>query len=68
MAQPSDVTTPQFRAMLIRKLKNIAPTCTVEFVDGLDSGIGFRLRDQQGRYRTNIIRIFRYSQDVLQRS
>ena len=53
--------------MLIRKLKNIVPSCDVEFVDGLDRGIGFRFRDQKGRYRSNIVRIYRYGPKVLNR-
>ena len=61
------VTTPQFRTMLIRKMRNICPSCLVEFIDGIKPGIGFRLRDQQGRYRTNDARIYRYNENVLSR-
>jgi hypothetical protein len=61
------VMTPQFRTMLIRKLKNIFPSCSVEIVDGIKPGIGFRLRDRHGKYRSNIARIYRYNENVLSR-
>ena len=61
------VSSPQFRTMLIRKLSNVIPSCDVEFVDGLERGIGFRLKDKRGRYRSNIIRIYRNGPTVLDR-
>jgi len=53
--------------MLLRKLKNIVPSCEVEFINGLERGIGFQLKDSKGRYRTNIVRIYRYHEDTLTR-
>lgn len=67
MAKPIQVTTSQFKTMLVRRLKNIVPSCELEFVDGLERGIGFRLKDGRGRYRSNMIRIYRYRPDVLDR-
>ena len=67
VGRPMRVSSPQFRALLIRKLKNFVPTCSVEFVEGLDRGIGFRLKDRQNRYRSNVVRIYRYHEDVLHR-
>lgn len=65
MVKPVDLTTHQFKTELIRKLKNIAPTCEVEFIDNLKTGIGFRLKDTQHRYRSNIVRFSRYREDLL---
>jgi hypothetical protein len=65
MAKLPPVTSPQFRSQLIRKLRNVVPSCTPELVDGLDRGIGFRLRDRHGRLRSNIVRIYRNGPDVL---
>jgi hypothetical protein len=59
------VTSPQFRLQLLRKLKNLVPSCTPEFVDGLDRGVGFRLKDRHGRFRSNIVKIHRNGPDVL---
>jgi hypothetical protein len=53
------VTSPQFRVLLIRKLGNLVPGHKVEFVEGLRSGVGFRLKDGRGRYRSNVVRIHR---------
>jgi|SwirhisoilCB2_FD_contig_41_17257866_length_453_multi_1_in_0_out_0_1 hypothetical protein len=65
MAKLVPVTSPQFRSQLIRKLRNVVPTCTTEFVDGLDRGVGFRLKDRRGRLRSNIVRIIRNGPNVL---
>ena len=65
MAKPPQIRSPQFQTALIRKLKNVAPSCTVEIIQEMDRGIGFRLRDSCGRYRTNIVRLYRYHPDVL---
>jgi len=62
------VSSHQFRVKLIRKLANLAPGYTVEFVEGLSSGIGFRLKDGRGRYRSNIVRIHRSGARTLETS
>ena len=67
MRKPIRVSTPQFQAKLIRKMKNVVPSCSIEFVEVPDSGIAFRLKDRQGRYRTNLVRIYRYHEKVLHR-
>ena len=65
MAKLTPVSSPQFRTQLIRKFRNLVPSCTLEFVDGVSPGLGFRLRDKQGRLRSNIIRIYRNGPGVL---
>jgi hypothetical protein len=67
MKEGVSVTSPQFKTMLLRKLKNIAPTCEVEFVEGLDKGIGFLLKDPQGRYRSKVVRIYRHNPGTLEK-
>lgn len=65
MAKSAPVSSPHFRVTLIRKLNNLVPGCTVEFVEGIRPGIGFRLKDKRGRYRSNVVRINRNAPDVL---
>ena len=65
MAKLPTVTSPQFRSQLIRKLRNVIPDCTPEFVEGLERGIGFRLKDRYGRLRSNVVRIYRNGPGVL---
>jgi hypothetical protein len=62
------VSSPQFRVKLIRKLGNLVPGHKVEFVEGLDNGVGFRLKDRSGRYRSNIVRIYRNQPHTLDTS
>lgn len=66
MAKLLPVRSPQFRVSLIRKLANLAPGCAVEFVEGVSPGIGFRLKDSRGRYRSNVVRIYRNGPRVLE--
>jgi len=68
MPRSVPVTSPQFRSQLLRKLGNLVPGHKVEFVDGVRTGIGFRLKDSRGRYRSNIVRIHRNSQSTLDES
>jgi hypothetical protein len=63
----AEVTTPQFRTLLVRKFKNILPNVQVEFVDGCERGIGFWLRDRRGRIHSKAIRIYRNHRDTLSR-
>lgn len=52
--------SPQFRTGLVRRLKNMLPDYSVEFVDSR-SGIAFRLKDRAGRYRSGIVTVHRNS-------
>lgn len=65
MTELAPVSSPQFRVSLIRKLKNLVPGCTVEFVDGSSPGVRFRLKDRSGRYRSNVVHINRNGPDAL---
>ena len=65
MAKLAPVSSPQFRVSLIRKLNNLVPACTVEFVDTPFPGIRFRLKDKSGRYRSNVVHINRNDPDAL---
>lgn len=49
--------TPQLRTVVLRRLKNLAPDCDVEFIDSL-SGISFRLKDREGAYRSKIVNLY----------
>lgn len=48
--------TPQFRTGLVRRLKNMAPEYSVEFVDS-KRGVAFRMKDGRGRYRSEIVQV-----------
>jgi hypothetical protein len=50
--------TPQFRTGLVRRLKNMAPSYSVEFVEA-KSGLAFRTKDRTGRYRSRIVTVHR---------
>jgi hypothetical protein len=67
MPSTLSVSTPQFRTALLRKLKNIAPTYTPEFVEA-EQGIAFRMKDRQGRVRSLTVTIYRNSGDTLHRT
>jgi len=60
------VSSPQFRTQLLRKLKNLVPGHKVEFVEAVRSGIAFRLKDDRGRFRSNIVRIHRNAVHTLE--
>lgn len=66
-ARPA-ASSPQFRVQLVRKLHNIVPGHAVEFVEGLRTGVGFRLKDRAGRYRTNIVHIHRHRPHTLEKT
>jgi hypothetical protein len=57
--------SPQFRVSLMRKLGNLAPGCKVEFIEDVAWGVGFRLKDARGRYRSNVVKIHRSGPHVL---
>jgi hypothetical protein len=59
MTSVPPATSPQFRVALIRKLGNMIPDCTVEFVKDEREGVAFRLKDSRGRYRSNLVHIQR---------
>ena len=44
------------------------PQCSVEFVKGAEGGVAFRLKDRQGRYRSEVIRLNRYTDGILTRT
>jgi hypothetical protein len=61
------VTTPQFRTSLVRKLKNLFPDYSVEFLPA-DRGLKFRLTDAQNEYRSEVAQIHRHTDGVLNKS
>ena len=61
------ISTPQFRTELIRRLKNLFPGCEPEFIEGLRTGIGFRLKDAKGQYRGEVVHFHRYRKNLLTR-
>lgn len=52
------VKTPQFRTLLLRRLKNMFPDCTARIEDA-PLGITYQLFDDQGRPQTKRINIHR---------
>ena len=62
------IDTPQFRTKLLRKLKNLFPTCELEFQVTERGGIKYRLIDSQGNYRSNIVNIYRPRKSILETS
>ena len=67
MGTVARIKTPQFQTDLVRKLRNLFPDCETEFQQA-DRGITFRLRDRQGRYRSNRVSVYRYHERVLDRA
>jgi hypothetical protein len=67
MPKRISVTTPQFRTSLVRKLKNLFPDYSVEFLPA-DRGLKFRLTNAQNGYCSEVAQIYRYSDGVLSRS
>ncbi len=59
------INTPQFKTELIRKLKNVFPGHEVIFESNLQKGIGFRLRKTKGGRMSDIVRIYRYREEIL---
>lgn len=60
------VDTPQFQTSLIRKCKNLFPSCVVKIEKADRGGINFRLLDKRGNSRTNKISIVRYHDNLLE--
>ncbi len=63
-----DVDSPQVRAKLDKKIANVFPGCRAEWQEGLDRGMGFRLIDDHGRYRSNLVRIYRLHGEMFKTS
>ncbi len=68
MDQVNGTDTVQNRDRLARKIRNVFPGCKPEWQDGLDQGIAFRLVDEHGNYRSNLVQIRRISDDVFTRT
>jgi hypothetical protein len=64
MPKRISVATPQFRTLLVRKLKNLFPSYSVEFLPA-ERGLSFRLKDEQGTYCSETARIYRHAEGVL---
>jgi hypothetical protein len=64
MPKRISVATPQFRTSLVRKLKNLFPKYSVDFLRA-ERGLSFRLKDEQGRYCSEIAQLYRHVEGVL---
>ena len=53
-----DVKTPQFRTLLLRRLKNLFPSCTVQ-INYPARGVAFQLFDHDGHARSVVVNIYR---------
>ena len=62
-----EVTTSQFKTLLIRKLGNLLPGYDLEFPVSSEKGLKFQLKDSKGAYRSNVVTIHRYSSDTLEK-
>ena len=60
------INTPQFQTSLIRKFKNLFPSCEVEVEQTEKGGIKYRLIDSKGNYRSNTVSIYRFRESVLE--
>ena len=60
----SIISVPQFKKDLVKVMRNYVPSCTVEF--GSDQGrhLKFRLIDESGRYRSNLITLLRVQRNL----
>ena len=61
-----NIDTPQFRTKMIRKCKNLFPTCDLEIDNMEKRGIKYRLKDERGNYRSNTVSIYRHRESVLE--
>ena len=59
--------TPQTRLRLASKIGNVFPGCRPEWLAGQRRGLAFRLVDEQGRYRSNVVQIYRVDERVFTR-
>ena len=64
MSSSTPSGTPQLQTALVRKLKNIEPDYRVEFIH-IDDIVGFRIVDNQGRFRSKLIDIKRIGKEQL---
>jgi hypothetical protein len=62
------IDTPQTRTRITRLVRNVWPEYNVQFVEGLERGIGFRIVDAKGVARTHVVRVYRVSQDLFTRT
>jgi hypothetical protein len=63
----SGVKTPQFRTLLLRRLKNMFPDCSARIEDA-PRGITYQLFDAEGQPKTGRINIYRAHPTALTRS
>lgn len=56
--------TPQFRILLLRKLKNVFPACEARIVD-VPGGVSFQLLDAKGQTRMKPVTIYAHHSDAL---
>jgi hypothetical protein len=54
---PKSLDTPQRRRQIERLVRNALPTCTCEFMTPPAGGIAFRLRGENGRYKSGTIKL-----------
>ena len=52
------VNTPQFRTLLLRRLKNLFPSCTAR-IQYPPRGVAFQLFDGEGHPRSALVNIYR---------
>lgn len=64
MTKRETISNPEFKKELVRKMRNIAPTCRVEFGEDQPSHLKFRLIDYSGRYRSNLVSIYRSPENL----
>lgn len=50
-------TAPQFRTLLLRRLKNVFPSCEANIRD-VQGGLAFELFDSEGRARTASVNMY----------
>lgn len=62
---PPDATTPQFRTLLLRRLKNLFPTLNAD-IRPLPNGVSFQLFDADGKARSKRVSIYRHHREPLE--
>ena len=59
-----DVDKPWVRTRILRKVRNAFPGWKVEFIEGLRSGLGFRVLDARGQPKSSIVRVYVLKPDL----
>jgi len=55
--QPKSLDNPERRREIRQLVRNAFPACSAVFVEPPEGGIAFRIRAENGRYRSGVIKL-----------